>query len=390
MRILHTSDWHLGRTLHGVDMHEHQAAFLEHLTDLVQERDVDAVLVAGDIYDRAFPAVETVRLLSSALTRLSAHTTVIITSGNHDSATRLGFGSAIMRDSVRILSTVDGVDTPVVLEGDDHDVAVYGLPYLDPDLARPSLIAADGTIPARSHEGVLAAAVHRVREDLDVRTRARPLRSILMAHAFVVGAKPSESERDITIGGVDSTSSTIFDGFDYVALGHLHGPQVVPVPDSTTLARYSGSPLAYSFSEKDHTKSSVLLDLGAEGAPTVELIPAPVPRALTHLEGTMDELLGPRFARHVNDWVRIWVTDASYPSDMQSRLRGSFPHALVIQHLPATGSASITAPAVTDAMNPVEVAGEFVAYVTNQDIDEAEKHLLNDAYDEVTRKARIA
>jgi len=372
-------------------MHEYQSAFLEHLIDLVQEREIDAVLVSGDVYDRAFPAVETVRLLSATLSKLSAHTTVILTPGNHDSAARLGFGAEVMRDSVRILASIDDLHEPVVLEGSGFDVAVYGLPYLDPDLARPSLIDPDGTIPARSHEGVLTAAMKRVRSDLQGRaTGDRPARSVVMAHAFVVGALPSASERDITVGGVDSAPSAVFDGVDYVALGHLHGPQKMMVPGSTTIARYSGSPLAYSFSEKDHRKSSVLLEFGAEGPPTIELIPAPVPRALTHLEGTMEELLGPDNAGHVDDWVRLWVTDPSYPNDMQPRLRQRFPRALVIQHVPGATAETTSAPAVTDAMNPLEVAGQFVDYVTNAPPADAELALLRDAYDAVNTKARIA
>lgn len=391
MKILHTSDWHLGRTLHGIDMHEHQAAFLGHLVEIVQEREVDAVLVSGDVYDRAFPAVETVQLLSRTLSRLSTHTTVIITPGNHDSATRLGFGSDLMRKSVRILASVDDLHKPVVLEGEDFDVAVYGVPYLDPDLARPMLIGAEGSLPARSHEGVLTAALGRIRDDATNRGGGdRVIRSIVMAHAFVVGGMPSASERDITVGGVDSAPSAIFDGFDYVALGHLHGPQTIPVPASSTIARYSGSPLAYSFSEKNHHKSSVLLEFTADGPPTIELIPTPVPRTLTHLEGTMGELLGEENARYVDNWVRLWVTDDTYPDDMQPRLRERFPHALVIQHMPGATSETTAAPAVTEAMNPLEVATQFIEYVTAAPATAAESALLREAYDAANRKTRIA
>lgn len=391
VRILHTSDWHLGRTLHGVDLHEHQGAFLDHLVEIVQEREVDAVLVSGDVYDRAFPAVETVNLLSRTLTRLSRHTTVIITPGNHDSAARLGFGSALMRDNVRILATVADSDKPVMLGGEDVDIAVYGLPYLDPDLARAALAAAEDELPPRSHEGVLTAAMERIRVDLAGRLSAdRPVRSIVMAHAFIVGGLPSDSERDITIGGVDSAPSGVFDGVDYVALGHLHGPQKITVPDSTTIARYSGSPLAYSFSEKDHHKSSALLEFGATGPLEVELIPTPVPRPLQHLEGTMDELLGPDFAGSADSWVRIFVTDSLYPTDMQGRLRSVFPHALVIQHVPGTSSSTVSAPAVTEAMNPLEVTSQFVEYVTSAPPTDAEAALLQTAYDAVNAKTRSA
>ncbi|MBC7594980.1 MAG: exonuclease SbcCD subunit D [Kineosporiaceae bacterium] len=389
MRILHTSDWHLGRTLHGVDLHEHQEAFLDHLVELVQTRDIDAVLVSGDVYDRAFPAVDTVNLLSRTLTRLSRHTTVIVTPGNHDSAARLGFGSELMRDSVRILADVGDVDTPVVLAGEGFDVAVYGLPYLDPDLARVSFATSEGDLPPRSHEGVLTAAMQRIRADLASRSATeRPVRSIVMAHAFIVGGLPSDSERDITIGGVDSAPSAVFESVDYVALGHLHGPQKITVPHSMTVARYSGSPLAYSFSERDHNKSTVLLEFGPDGPPRVELIPAPVPRRLKHLEGTMDALLGSDNAEWAEAWVRIFVTDSLYPTDMQARLRAQFPYALAIAHVPEASSATAAAPVVTEAMNPLEVTGQFVEYVTTTAPTDEESALLQMAYEAVNARKR--
>lgn len=391
VRILHTSDWHLGRTLHGVDLHEHQEAFLDHLVEIVQQRAVDAVLVSGDVYDRAFPAVDTVNLLSRTLTRLSRHTTVILTPGNHDSAARLGFGAELMRDNVRILASADEVDEPVLLASDGFDVAVYGVPYLDPDLARASFATAEGDLPARSHEGVLSAAMTRIRADLDNRSAGvRTTRSVVMAHAFVVGGLRSDSERDITIGGVDSVPSAVFDGVDYVALGHLHGPQKISVPQSTTVARYSGSPLAYSFSEKDQNKSTVLIEFRADGLPGVELIPAPVPRALKHLEGPMEALLGADNAEWSDAWVRIFVTDSLYPTDMQSRLRARFPYALVIAHVPGDSSSTAAAPAVTEAMNPLEVTGQFIEYVTTASPNEEESALLQTAYDAVNARKRSA
>lgn len=391
VRILHTSDWHLGRTLHGVDMHQHQEAFLDHLVDLVQTRDIDAVLVSGDIYDRAFPAVETVKLLSRTLSRLSQHTTLIMTPGNHDSAARLGFGSELMRDSVRILASVEDVDKPVMLAGEGFDVAVYGLPYLDPDLARPSLTTVAGDLPPRSHEGVLAAAMQRVRADLGNRsTGGQPVRSVVMAHAFVVGGSTSASERDIQVGGVDSAPSAVFGGVDYVALGHLHGPQKISVPGSTTMARYSGSPLAYSFSEKDHTKSTVLIEFSPDGRPDVELIPAPVPRPLRHLEGTMEELLGPDNDQWAQAWVRLYVTDATYPENMQGRLLEHFPHKLQVLYTGAATSATGSAPIVTEAMSPLDVAGQFVEYVTAAPPTDEESALLHTAYDAANAHQRTS
>lgn len=373
MKFLHTSDWHLGRTLHGVDLHDAQRTFVDHLVTLVQDHDVAAVLVSGDVYDRAIPAVETVRLFSDALRLLSEHTTVIVTPGNHDSASRLGFGADVMRDSVRILARVEDVADPVLVRRDGVEVAVYGLPYLDPDAARPAL-AADGELPARSHTGVLSAAMDRVRADL---ARRPGVRSIVMAHAFVVGAEPSDSERDLSIGGVQSVPSAVFDGVDYVALGHLHGPQVVPVPASATVARYSGSPLAFSFSERHHTKSVALVDLGP-GEPAVELLPLPVPRPLTELRGTLDELCSARTDHAVDHWVKVVVTDAALPLDLHAAVRARFPHVLHVAHEPVCAPRAHGLPVVTEALSPAAVTSQFVTYVSNEDPDETELALLDD------------
>ncbi|HYQ77142.1 exonuclease SbcCD subunit D [Cellulomonas sp.] len=397
MRLLHTSDWHLGRTLHGVDLTAHQQAFLDHLVDVVREERVDAVLVAGDVYDRAIPPVESVAQLSDALRRLSEHAAVVVTPGNHDSAIRLGFGADLMRDRVRVLARVADLTRPVVLPGDGHDVLVYGLPYLDPDAARHALAApgAEGPLP-RSHAAVLGAAMDRVRADLAGRAAAAGAagrvapRSVVLAHAFVVGGAASESERDIRVGGVDHAPASVFDGVDYVALGHLHGPQRVGDGAGPTVLRYSGSPLAYSFSEARHAKSSVLVDLGPSGAPEVRLVPAPVPRRLTDLTGPLDDLLGAAGEAHLDDWVRVTVTDAHRPADLYRRVRARFPHALVVQHQPPARAAGARVAEVTAARDPLEVAAEFVQHVSGARPTEAEAAVLRRAYEQVVGAERSA
>ncbi|HEY0216898.1 MAG TPA: exonuclease SbcCD subunit D [Cellulomonas sp.] len=393
MRLLHTSDWHLGRTLHGVDLTAHQAAFLDHLVEVVRVEEVDAVLVAGDVYDRAIPPVEAVALLSDVLRRLAELTTVVLTPGNHDSAARLGFGSALMRDRVRIVAGPADLDRPVTLGGPDGDVLVYGIPYLDPDVARHTLAEGSEPLP-RSHAAVLAAAMDRVRADLDRRRAAAAPgaapRSVVLAHAFVVGGAPSESERDIRVGGVDRAPTSVFDGVDYVALGHLHGPQRVGDPDGGTVLRYAGSPLAYSFSEAGHTKSTALVDLGPTGPATVRLVEAPVPRRLTDLTGTLDSLLGEAGEPHLDDWVRVTVTDAHRPTDLYRRVRARFPHALVVQHLPPTRTDEARAASVTIARDPLEVAAEFVAHVRGTGPTTAESAVLRQAYEQVMAAERSA
>ncbi len=411
--MLHTSDWHLGRTLHGLDLLGHQAAYLDHLVELARSERVDAVLVAGDVYDRAVPPVEAVRVLTEALVRLAEVTTVVLTPGNHDSAVRLGFLSPLLTGRVRLRAGLADVGTPVVLPHDDGDVRIHALPYLDPDQARRELAPgaaeaassdADGAgdvdtedppgagpvLLARSHEAVTTAAMDRVRADLD----RHPGRSVVMAHAFVVGGEPSESERDIRVGGVDSVPAGVFAGVDYVALGHLHGPQTIRFPshgahEAVPVLRYSGSPLAYSFSERHHEKSTTLVDLGPAGVRSVTAVPAPVPRRVSEVVGRLEDLLDGVGAPYVDDWLRVVVTDDVRPPDLYARLRERFPHLLVQEHHPSARPTS-EAGLVTAARDPLEVLGEFVEYVTGAPPNPAEAAALRTAHERVLEQERSA
>lgn len=427
MRILHTSDWHLGRTLHGVDLLDHQAAYLDHLVELARAESVHAVVVAGDVYDRALPPVRAVELLSETLARLAEVTHVILAPGNHDSATRLGFGAAVMRPEVHVRARVADVGTPVLVPGDDGEEAwVYALPYLDPDVARRPL-SPDPSDPEqdlpRSHEAVMTAAMERVRADAARRRNAGGRGHVVVAaHAFVVGGQPSESERDIRVGGVDSVPAGVFAGADYVALGHLHGPQ--QVSGAGAVARYSGSPLAYSFSEVHQRKSTALVTLAddgearavatgpataAPGGPTlfddapgldepgeagtarVELVRAPVPRPLADLSGTLEELLSPRFDEHADSWVRVTVTDAERPSQLVPRLEQRFGHLLVTRHQPSGAAArERSLVAVTSASDPVSVVGDFVRHVTGREPSEPEAQVLRSAVERAAAVDRSA
>lgn len=388
MRILHTSDWHLGRTLHGVDLLDHQRAFVEHLVGVVAAREVDVVVVAGDVYDRAVPATATVTLLSEALTRLSDLATVIVTPGNHDSAVRLGFAAGLMRPGLHILASVARIADPVVVDDGSGPVAFYGIPYLDPDAVRGILHEAGGGAVAasdddreplaRSHEAVVGAALDLVRADLAGRPGTR---SVAVAHAFVFGGAVSESERDIRVGGVDSVASGVFHGIDYVALGHLHGAQRVGGEGSRPALRYSGSPLAFSFGEKNHVKSSAIVDLAADGTSTVELVPTPVPRRLAEVTDSLAMLLSGAHDDVADAWLRIFVTDPVHPANMHAQIRERFPHALSIQHLPEGGPVSSTRRVVAADTDPVEVAVDFVGYATGGQAADVEVAILRSAYE---------
>ncbi len=320
MRILHTSDWHLGRSFHREGMLTHQAAFADHLLEVVVSERVDVVVVAGDVYDRALPQVDAVRLASETLARLSAAgAKVVLSSGNHDSAHRLGFGSELM-DAAGVFIRTDAarVGTPVLLPDEHGPVAFHAIPYLDPDTVREPW-----ELPGRSHEAALTEAMRRVRADLE---RRPGIRSVVLAHAFVAGCEPSESERDISVGGVSMVPTSVFDGVSYAALGHLHGRHTL-----TEAVRYSGSPLAYSFSEATHRKGSWLVDLGPTGLTAAEWVDAPVPRPLARLRGDLEALLAdPALAAHESSWVHATLTDAVRPQQAMERLRRRFPHTLVL------------------------------------------------------------
>jgi exonuclease SbcD len=385
VRILHTSDWHLGRTLHGEDLHAHHAAFLDHLVDLVRERSVDVVLVAGDVYDRAVPGVPTVRLLSEALGRLSALATVIVTPGNHDSAARLGFASALLRDGLHILASVETLDAPVLVDDAGGPVAFYGVPYLDPDAVRASLAAPGAPPLPRSHEAVLGAAMDRVRADAAGRDEARV---VVVAHAFVTGAEPSESERDIRVGGFDQVPASVFAGADYVALGHLHGAQEVRA--ERPRIRYSGSPLAFSFGERMQRKSSAIVELAADGSTTVELIDAPVPRRLAEVTGTLAEITDGRYADLADAWLRVHVTDPVHPPHLVARVREALPHALVVLHEPEGRVEGVRSRVVDATTDPLEVAADFVEYATGAAPTEPELLVIRRAYEQALAADRSA
>ena len=226
MRLLHTSDWHLGRSLHRADLRAAQSAFLDHLVDVARAEKVDAVLVAGDVYDRAVPPVDAVELCEDALLRL--HDTgarIVLISGNHDSARRLGFGSGLLdKAGVHLRTRPGALARPVLLEDAHGPAAVYGVPYLEPDAVRGELPGPSDSEAPRGHAGVLGHAVACIRADADARGIRR---RVVMAHGWVTGGTASESERDITVGGVGQVPAELFGGFDYVALGHLHGQQTV-------------------------------------------------------------------------------------------------------------------------------------------------------------------
>jgi len=368
MRLLHTSDWHIGRSLHGTDLLAEQEAVLGRLAEVVAAESVDVVLVAGDVYDRAVPSADATALLDRVLTRLrAAGAAVVLTPGNHDSARRLGFGSGLFAVSgVHVRAVTPALDEPVLLSDAHGEVAIYGVPYLEPEVARHEL----GLPEARSHEAVLTAAMERIRADLFLRPGAR---SVVLAHAFVGGGVASESERDICVGGVDLVPASVFDGLDYVALGHLHRPQTL-----SPRLRYSGSPLAYSFGEAGQQKQAWLVDLDAGGLADVRPVPLPVPRELSVLTGTLDELLAdPAHTAVEEHFVSAHLTDQVRPADPMRRLQTRFPHCVHLEW--SGGEQAADGRSYRERLrgrSDLEVALEFVTHVRAGGVSDAERGLL--------------
>ncbi|HEX9968889.1 MAG TPA: exonuclease SbcCD subunit D [Acidimicrobiales bacterium] len=378
MKLLHTSDWHLGRTFHGAPLLEHQTAAVDALVEVVRSERVDVVVLAGDIYDRQLPSGDAVEALSYALCELrAAGARVVGIAGNHDSAVRLGFAEPVLAaGGVSIRGDLGTIGTPVLVEPDDGGppVAVFPIPYLEPEVARHRLGLAD----ARSHDQLLRAALDRARADLAGRGNVR---SVAVVHAFVAGGQACDSERVLSVGGSAEVGIDAFAGFDYVALGHLHGRQVF----GEGRVRYSGSPLAYSFSERSHTKSAWLVTMDATGAVEADAVDLPVPRPLAVVEGSLEELL--TSALHATAepaWVHAVLTDPVLPPESMARLRARFPHTLTLTHRPP--ASDVPAAGYAERVRgkaDIDLTLDFVEHVTGSPADEAERTLLVDVLDRV-------
>ncbi|HYB98616.1 MAG TPA: exonuclease SbcCD subunit D [Candidatus Limnocylindrales bacterium] len=316
MRFLHTSDWHLGRSLFVAPLLEDQAFVLDQLVTIVREEGIECVLLAGDVYDRSIPPVDAVRLLDDVLLRIvvGERVPVIAIAGNHDSADRLGFGAGLLSGGG--LHVVSGCARVVTL-GDAHGpVDVVAIPYAEPAVVRTRL----GNEGVVDHDSALLADLSH-----DGARPAKGRRTIAMAHAFVAGATASESERPLSVGGTGSVRTTCFDGFGYTALGHLHRPQQVGRPE----LRYSGSLLKYSFAEADHAKSLTIVDMDARGTCSIEQVSLRPRRDVRVIEGEMNELLRASASdAGRDDYILAMLTDRGAILDAAGKLRQAYPNCL--------------------------------------------------------------
>lgn len=334
VKVLHTSDWHIGRRFEREPLEADQRAFLSWLAGEVGELEVDLVLVAGDVYDRSLPSEEAVALLDEGLDQLrAAGATVAVIPGNHDSARRLGFGARRQAlGGVHVFADDCRPPVPWLFESRGDVAAVVAVPFLDP-LVSPAPRAADGSARARTHANVLSDFVGAGRDGL---ARFPGVPSLAVAHAFVAGAAPSDSEKILAIGGTDLVDASIFAGFDYVALGHLHRPQLVGGDERIA---YSGSPIAYSFSE-GHPKSVRLVDIADGRVAGTTTLPVPVGRPVATIQGTLESLLfDPAYDDLARHWIAARLTDDTTQVQALERLRSRFPFAVSVRYAPSAAGA---------------------------------------------------
>jgi exonuclease SbcD len=382
LRLLHTSDWHLGRTLHDASLLEDQAWVLQRLVAAVKDARPDVLVVAGDVYDRAVPAADAVALLDEVLTEVAAlGVPVVAVAGNHDSPERLSFGARLLAaGGVHLRGDLAAAGAPVAVAGKG---LVYALPFVDPDVVRG--LTGDEAVrghPAATERALAPARAHAAG------AAARGLPTVLVAHAFVQGAAETpDSERPLSVGTAGSVPAAALAGFDYVALGHLHAPQEV-APG----VRYSGSLLKYSFSEAGHRKAALLVEVD-RGAARVEAVPLGQRRDVVRLSGTLQQLLAdPAHERHRGDLVEATLDDSGYVLDARGKLQQRFPFVLnvVRRALQPGGAGSYSARVAGAGGDDRALFEAFLETVAGQKPTAAEAACFAGALDAVERKERGA
>ena len=394
MKLIHTADWHLGRLFHNVHLTRDQEVVLLGLLELVAEVKPHAVLIAGDLYDRAVPPTDAVDLLDHVLTTivLKYGVPVVAIAGNHDSPKRVGFGSAMLRErGLHLVGELCSEPQALTLHDEHGPVHVHALPFADPPDAR----AAYGDDAIHDQQAVLTAGVARALAS------APGERRVALAHAFVAGAvETPDSERPISVGGAGCVAPEVFAGFDYVALGHLHRPQRAGADE----VRYAGSLMKYSFAEHDHQKSVSVIDIGAPGsrrdqglAPgrarvTVEHVPLRPPRDVRRLQGTLAELLERgRSDPRRDDYVLAALHDTGAVLDAIGRLREVYPNTLAIERplLDQAGEARGARPDPRKA-GEAELFDSFFAHVCGEQPSDQQRQAFADVVDQLARRRREA
>lgn len=383
MKFIHTADWHLGKIVQGVYMTEDQRYVLEQLLETIEQERPDAVIIAGDIYDRAVPPAEAVELLDEWLERvvIDLATPVLAIAGNHDSPDRLDFATRIMEgQGLHLAGQLKREIKPVVLHDDAGEVHVYLVPYADPAWVR--YLWDDESI--RTHDDALRAVLGSIAEGLDPKAR-----HVLVGHAFVTpGGEPSEntsdSERPLSVGGAEQVHAEYFAPFHYTALGHLHQAHHV----LTERIRYAGSPLKYSISEEHHVKGYYMVELDANGAVKVEKRTLTPRRDLRRVTASLEEIQ----SHPVNeDYVFVTLTDEHPVLFPMEKIRAVYPNAMHVERqirIPSDGESGIQKgmSKVKRESDPAALFESFYKEVLGRELDDELRSIFAATYDELLRE----
>lgn len=364
MKLIHLSDLHLGKRVNEISMLEDQEHILTQIIQIIDGEQPDAVLIAGDVYDKSVPSAEAVTLFDDFLCRLAKRRLpVLIISGNHDSPERLAFGGRLMERAGVYLSPVySGSVSPVTLSDEHGEVCFWLLPFLKPSHVRRFF--PDETV--ESYTDAVRTAIRHMAID----TAAR---NVLFTHQFVTGAQTCESE-ELSVGGSDNVDASVFDCFDYVALGHLHGPQNIV---GSNRIRYCGTPLKYSFSEANHYKSVTVVELGVKGELQVHTIPLTSRHNLREISGTFDELTDRAYysATVTDDYLHIILTDEEDVPEALGRLRVIYPNIMRLSYdNTRTRSSQVIGSAVqVKSRSPLDLFEELYQLQSNQPMSEVQR-----------------
>jgi DNA repair protein SbcD/Mre11 len=381
MKFIHTGDWHLGRAFYNVSLLDDQAYVLDQFITCVRERKPDIVLIAGDVYDRAVPNTDAVKLLDDTLSRLilDVQVPVILIAGNHDSSQRLQFGSRLMESHrLYICGTLTQPATFIQMYDDAGPVCFYPLPYAEPPIFREYL--ANEQIV--DYDTAMRAWVEQVQA-------AHPpiARSVLLTHAFVLGGASSESERPLSVGGSSAIHAELFREFNYVALGHLHRPQTIP----GTPIHYAGSLLKYSFSEADHKKSIHWVEMDASGQCQIEPILLTPKRDVRIVESTLDEIINAPAPANRDDLIQFKLLDKRAILDAMGKLRQVYPNAMDIDRSVSLEQerADIIHPDLRH-MDTVSLFGDFFQQVTGDPLSDEERQVFTALVNRLRQQEREA
>jgi len=367
VRLLHTSDLHLGKMFYNISLLDIQKDALEQIVTLIVERDIDGLIIAGDLYDRSVPPEDAVTLLNNFLDRVCRGMGIptFIIAGNHDSGERLGFGATLLSNNgLHVAGPVKDSVLPFQLEKEGEVIDIFLIPY-----AHPRIVAHKLGIDSVTHEAALGALIDLANAE---RTEGRP--AIAVSHCFVSGGESSASERTLSVGGSDEVSASLFDGFEYVALGHLHAPQ-----NRGDAIRYSGSLLKYSFSEVNHSKGVTIVDIAPEGHLDIEHVAITPSRDLREIEGTFDQLIANSATDpKADDFLRICLTDEQTVPNAMAQLQQVYPNALELSDVASRDferGEGIEVAAI-ERLTPMDAFAEFYESVYERVlVDEAREYM---------------